>query len=157
MQVKSGVHGFTLIESLIALAVLSVGLLGAAVMLLESLRTQSDSLRRAAAGSLLRDMADRIRANSGAGASYGAQPSGAADACDSSGCDVTQLAAADLARFEQQARASLPGEIRAAVEFVPAIGPAALDRFIISLRWRDPRAEEDTSVMLQMLAPPVAG
>ena len=157
MPVKSRAHGFTLIESLIALAVLSVGLLGAAVMLLESLRTQSDSLRWAAAANLLRDMADRIRANSGAGASYGAQPSGAADACDSSGCNVSQLAAADLARFEQRAHAMLPGEISAAVEFAPATGPATLDRFVITLRWRDPRAEADTAVMLQMLAPPVAG
>ena len=46
------------------------------------------------------------------------------------------------------------------MEFAPAIGPAAPDRYVISLRWRDARdATDDTdAVALQVLAQlPVAG
>ena len=158
MRLTDRARGFTLIEVLIALAVLSVGLLGSAVLLLESLRAQADSLRRVAAANLLLDMAERIRANPSGGPLYGtanAQPG--APACATSGCDVTQVAAADLSHFAQSTRATLPGVSIAAIEFAPAIGPAAPHRYIISLRWQDPRADEDESVTLQVLASPVAG
>jgi type IV pilus assembly protein PilV len=151
-------RGFTLIEALIALLVLSLGLLGAAAMLLDSLRAQGDSLRRVAATHLLRDMAERIRINSTAAARYAtSRAAAAASACDVEGCDVDQLAAADLAHFAAAAQTALPGESRASITFAPATGPAALDRFVISLRWQDPRADGAETVSLQMLAPPVAG
>jgi prepilin-type N-terminal cleavage/methylation domain-containing protein len=143
MRLKARSRGFTLVEVLIALAVLSVGLLGSAVLLLDSLRIQSASLRRVAAANLLRATADRLRADS--------------IACVAPGCDVAQVVAAERARFAPAARAVLPGDSRADIEFVPAIGPAALDRFVLTLRWRDPRADEDDTVTLQMLAAPVAG
>ena len=158
MRLTYRAHGFTLIEALIALAVLSVGLLGSAVLLLESLRAQADSLRRVAATNVLLDMAERIRANPAGGPLYGAanaQPG--APACAAAGCDIAQLAAADLAHFALSARAALPGVSIAAIEFAPAIGPAAPRRYLLSLRWQDPRADEDESVTLQVLASPVAG
>ena len=61
--------GFTLIESLVALAVLSVGLLGAASMLLASLGDQSRAVRYQSALVVVSDVAERIRANP-AGAAY---------------------------------------------------------------------------------------
>jgi len=143
MRLKARSRGFTLVEVLITLAVLSVGLLGSAVLLLDSLRIQSASLRRVAAANLLRDMTDRVRADS--------------IVCVAPRCDVAQVVAAERARFAQAARAVLPGDSRANIEFAPAIGPAALDRFVLSLRWRDPRADEDDIVTLQLLAAPVAG
>ena len=52
----------------------------------------------------------------------------------------------------------LPGtETRAIVQFEPAIGPAAADRFAITLSWRGPRDDEIRVVTLSLLAPPVAG
>ena len=63
-------RGFSMLEVLLALAVLSVGLLGAAAMLLDSLRTHGGALRRLGATQLARDMADRIRANPRARALY---------------------------------------------------------------------------------------
>ena len=155
---NSGAHGFTLLEVLIALAVLSLGLLGAAAMLLESMRSQGQSLRRVAAGSLLRDMAERIRANPAAAARYAtARAESGGTPCDAAGCDAAQSAAADLAHFAAAAHAALPGDSLATIEFAPAIGPAALDLFVISLRWQDPRADDAETVTLQLLTPPVAG
>jgi type IV pilus assembly protein PilV len=153
-----GARGFSLIEALIALAVLSLGLLGAAAMLLDSLRAQGGSLRRVAATQLLREMAERIRANPAAAAVYATpRADGGGPPCDAAGCDVTQLAAADLAHFANVARTFLPGESLASIEFAPATGPAALDHFVISLRWLDPRADDAETVTLQVLASPVAG
>jgi type IV pilus assembly protein PilV len=55
--------GFTLIEMMIALVVLTVGMLGIAALYLESLRSSRDALYYTQAVNLAADMADRIRAN----------------------------------------------------------------------------------------------
>ena len=95
--------------------------------------------------SLVRDMADRIRANPRGGVYYDARTpapgASAAPACvESSGCDIAQLAAADRAHFESAAHALFPHpDTDASVEYAPAIGPAAPDRYVITLRWRDAR------------------
>jgi type IV pilus modification protein PilV len=156
-------RGFTLLESVIALAVLSVGLLGAAGMLLDSLRIHTGALRRLAATQLVRDMADRIRANVAGRELYDTRTAvGPAVACvEPEGCDVAQIAAADRAKFAAAAAALLtPHAFSATVEFVPATGPATPDCYVIVLHWRDSRdvAGEGESVALQVLAqPPVAG
>jgi type IV pilus assembly protein PilV len=156
---KSTARGFTLVEVLIALTVLSLGLLGAAAALLDSLRAQRQSLQRMAAAQLVRDVSERIRANPAA-ARYdtAAAAAGVVEfSCRTTGCDSEQLVAADLAHFAQAADALLPQGSSAIVEYAPAIGAATLDRFVISLRWQDPRAENSETVTLQMLAMPVAG
>lgn len=135
-------RGFTLIESLVALVVLSVGLLGAAAMLFGSLSSQAQALRHAAAVNLVRDVAERVLASRAAGSAY-------ADA----------LAAADRAYFDDAARRLFP--LRAPeseILFEPAIGAATPDRYVISLRF--PRLESGATdeVALTVLAwAPVAG
>ena len=152
-----------MLELLLALAVLSIGLLGAAAMLLDSLRTQASAMHRLGAIQLARDMADRIRANPRGGANYDTRgPSALSAICaDSSECDAAQRAACDRAHFQSAASALFaPREFSASVEFAPAIGPAAPDRYVISLHWRDARdaASEADAVALQVLAQsPVAG
>jgi type IV pilus assembly protein PilV len=153
-------QGFTLVEALIALVLLSMGLLGACAMLLGSLRSHADALREIAAAQLLRDMADRIRANPRAGAGYDTREAvPLAAACDpASPCAPRELAAADLAHFFESAQRLLPGpETVASLQFEPAIGPAAADRYAITLSWRGPRDDELRVVATSLLAPPVAG
>jgi len=152
-------RGVTLVEILVALVVLSMGLLGAAALLLDSLRGHAAALRRVAASNLVRDMADRIRANP-RGGSYYQSPTPSAPGCDSSGCDAMQLALSDLLYFETAAHALFPrASAEALVEFAPATGPATPARYLITLRWSDARNDAGTdSVALQVLAqPPVAG
>ncbi|HUQ08832.1 MAG TPA: type IV pilus modification protein PilV [Steroidobacteraceae bacterium] len=152
-------RGFSLIEALVALIVLSVGLLGAAGLLLGALRDQSLALRQAAATVLLIDMADRIRANPEAREAYagpayaGDSPCGEAD-----DCDALALAAHDLAHFESAAHRLLPQQQpRAQINFEPATGPTT-DRYVISLTWIDARdSEASGEATLALLVQPVAG
>jgi type IV pilus assembly protein PilV len=155
MLVSSRARGFTLIEALLSLVVLSVGLLGAAAMLLGSLRGQAGALRQLGATRLLVDMADRIRANPQGRAHYDTGDPGTATCVEPDGCDSVQLAAADRAHFETAARALLPqGAVD--VRYEPAIGPAAPDRYVITLRWRE--AFDVIDLSMQVLAQsPVAG
>lgn len=160
---RSG-RGFSMLETLLALAVLSVGLLGAAAMLLDSLRIHANALHRLGATQLARDMADRIRANPHGRAHYDTRNALAiaiAPDCGAGGCDPAQRAAADRARFSSAARALFAHHhLFASVEFEPAIGPASPDRYVITLRWRDARdaAGDTNAVALQVLAQsPVAG
>jgi type IV pilus assembly protein PilV len=157
---KRRVHGFTLLESLIALVLLSLGLLGACQMLLGSLQSHAQAMRELSALGLARDMAERIRANPRAEAGYDTRHvSPLAAACAlASPCAPRELAAADLAHFTSAAQALLPGpETFASVEFEPAIGPAATARYAITLRWRGPRDDQPLVVAMNLLAPPVAG
>lgn len=62
--------GFSLIEALIALVVLSVGLLGVAALQTQALLQSRDAYLTSQATSLVQDMADRIRANADAMSDY---------------------------------------------------------------------------------------
>lgn len=153
-------RGFTLIESLVALVVLSIGLLGAAATLLDSLRAHAEALHRAIALELVRDTADRIRANPLARAAYDTRSAAAAADCAAAACDGAARAAFDRAQFDAAARAAFPSaETRAEIRFEPATGPATPDRYEITLRF-PPRSRPGAmdGVALTVLAfAPVAG
>src|SRR5262245_3912585 len=108
---------------------------------MSSLRGQLDARHHAAATSLARDMTERIRANLNAGSLYVSDGREVdAVACDSpSPCDVAQRAAADLAHFIRSTRTQLPANATATIDYEPAIGPAAADRYVISLHWQGSR------------------
>ena len=64
------VSGFTLVEVLIALVILSVGMLGIAGLYVHSMQAGRTSIFRHHAVTLAGDIADRIRANPRAGPAY---------------------------------------------------------------------------------------
>jgi type IV pilus assembly protein PilV len=156
-------RGFSIIEVMISLVVLSVGLLGAAAMLLDSLRNNAGALQSLGATHLVRDMADRIRANLSGREHYDTRHgiAGSGACVEPEGCNAAQLAAADRARFAAAAGALfVHDDFTASVEYEPATGPAAPSRYVITLRWRGSldALEDIRSVTLQVLAQsPVAG
>lgn len=105
------VSGFTLVEVLIALIIMSVGMLGIAGLYVHSLQAGSTSLFRHHAVTLAGDIADRIRANPRAGATYAARP-GANNNCVGGGisCTRDEMAANDVFFWLQQAAATLPND-----------------------------------------------
>ena len=102
------VGGFTLVEVLIALIILSVGMLGIAGLYVHSMQAGRTSLFRHHAVTLAGDVADRIRANPRGGAAYGL--AGADSNCVAGGidCSPTQMAANDIFLWDQQASDTLP-------------------------------------------------
>ena len=104
---RRNLHGFTLLEVLVALFVLSIGLLGMAALQSVGLRSSHGAYLASQAAVLAYDMADRIRANPGnAGAYVGDAdcaavnaPLAAADVADW-GCLVADLLPSGVGRVE---------------------------------------------------------
>jgi type IV pilus assembly protein PilV len=101
-------RGFSLVEVLIALIIMSVGMLGIAGLYVQSMQAGRTSLFRHNAVTLAGDVADRIRANPRAGVDY--MGPGVDNSCVGMGidCTPTQMAANDILLWDQQARDSLP-------------------------------------------------
>ncbi|MBN1238543.1 MAG: type IV pilus modification protein PilV [Gammaproteobacteria bacterium] len=101
-------NGFSLIEALVALVVLSVGMIGVAAMYGQGLAATRSAQLRTQAVNLAADMADRIRVNRLGGAAYAGA---AADrGCGPGGgtCAPAEMAAHDLFVWESQAAELLP-------------------------------------------------
>ena len=100
-------QGFSLVEMLVALVILSVGMLGMAGLYVESLRAGRSALTRSEAVILVTDMADRIRANPDAKLNYNKlidDTGTITAACNPPlglGCTKEQMAANDIAQWGQ--------------------------------------------------------
>lgn len=113
-------NGFSLVEVLVALVVVSVGMLGIAGLYVNGLKAGRTAMFSHQAVTLAGDVADRIRANPRAGAAY--QGNGVNHNCTAGGtdCDAVQMAATDIFFWQQQADAALPeGQVRVKVQFNP--------------------------------------
>jgi type IV pilus assembly protein PilV len=125
-------QGFTLIEALVALVVLSIGLLGVAALQLTSLRSNHGSAMRSQATFLAYDIIDRMRANRGPalGGSY--------DIAMGANGTTGTLAGDDLIAWKQNIARTLP-PINNAGTPVPADGSVtrAGNIFTVTIRWAD--------------------
>lgn len=134
--------GFTLVEVLVALVVMSVGLLGIAALYLEGLRAGRTAVYRTTAITLAADMADRIRANRDGGGAYaGTGPvSDPGLACVNGDVDCTpaDLAADDWFEWRQRITEQLPQGAFARID-VDGAGPVS---YLITLEW--PEIGQDT-------------
>jgi type IV pilus assembly protein PilV len=108
--VRDGQTGFSLIEALVSLIVISVGMIGIASLYAQGLGASRTALYRTQAVSLVADMADRIRANRSATVTYEAP--GADRDCDpgdDKNCTVAEMANHDVWLWTAQVGAQLPG------------------------------------------------
>jgi type IV pilus assembly protein PilV len=106
--------GFGLVESLVALVVISVGMIGIAALYGQGLRASSTALYRTMAVNFASDMAERVRVNRRGNVSYGG--AGANGSCDPGGntdCTTAAMAAHDLWAWQAQVAAQLPGGVGA--------------------------------------------
>ncbi len=128
---RSRLRGFTLLEVLIALMVLSIGLLGLAALQARGLKFNHDAHVRSQATVLAYDIIERMRAvrNSDAAAQDLLGFSGApAVACD----PVTPTAANDLKCWQDTLAARLPGG-----NGTVAVNGTDANLFDITVRWAD--------------------
>lgn len=131
-------RGFSLVEVLIALIIMSVGMLGIAGLYVQSMQAGRTSMLRHHAVTLAGDIADRIRANPTAGAAYAG--AGADNNCVAQGvnCSVAQMAAHDIFLWRAQAAQFLPvmGDGSQQVQIVFAAGNPP--SYQITIRWDEP-------------------
>jgi type IV pilus assembly protein PilV len=127
-----GRRGFTLIEALIAMFVLTIGLLGCASLLSWSLIQGGAALRREIALGVAAELIGRMRAQSNA-------PD-----------------AAQLAEWRAQLTTRLPS-LQTSIEVFPPPHAAALERIDVTVRWSEPRAPGGvTSIVLRTYRRPSA-
>jgi len=139
--------GFSLVEVLIALIVMSVGMLGIAGLYVQSMQAGRTSMFRHYAVTLAGDVADRIRANPRAGIAY--TGFGADNNCVAGGvdCNEAQMAANDILLWDQQAASSLPnGDIT--VQFDDTVMPP---RYTITVAWDEPGENLSYQIVIPVL------
>lgn len=134
-------RGFTLLESLVAMVVLSVGMLGVGALYIESLQAGRDAVIRSKAVNLAADMADRIRSNRQGRAAYGGASANnnCADTAATATviCTPAQMAAHDLFLWNQILNDSSIGipDANGTVVFDGTTAPAT---YTITVSWTLP-------------------
>lgn len=131
--------GFTLIEILVTLVVLSIGLLGIAGMQAGALKNNHAAYTKTQATNLAMDMADRIRANSAGSANYDdfdskinttSNPGCIASA---SGCTTAEMAQYDLFEWSQPLNAANKPILSEGRGLITENG----GEFTITIAWRE--------------------
>lgn len=127
-------RGFSLLEVMVALVVMSIGMLGIAGLYVNSLQAGRTAMFRHNAIILAGDVTDRIRANRTAGIAY-IDPVGSYNLCDKAvECDEAAMAANDVYLWQQQAEATLPeGEVEVLFDDT---GPVWT--YTINVTWSEP-------------------
>jgi type IV pilus assembly protein PilV len=143
MMLKN-LKGFSLVEVLIALIIMSVGMLGIAGLYVHSLQAGRTSMLRHQAVTLAGDIADRIRANPIAGEAYTAA-AGDDNGCVATGatCDAAQMAAHDINLWQSQAADFLPPFADQSQQVVVTFDSAATPpTYTITVRWDEPTPDD---------------
>lgn len=142
-------RGVSLVESLVAIVVMSLGILGILGIQMRTLTDTSTTLRRAQAIRLIEDLGERMKINPNAMADIGTYVTAFADtptvgSC-ATGCDHTQLATYDLAVWKKAIRDNLPlGQASIFVPPAEAGVPAGQRRQLgVMIAWRE--NERDTA------------
>jgi type IV pilus assembly protein PilV len=145
--------GFSLIEALVALLVLSIGMLGIAALHVEGLRSARTALTRTNAVTLAADMADRIRANRLGKADYEAAVTSDDTNADcepaGTGCTPAALARHDKAVWLGAIEAALPGGTGTIDCADPAAIPAT---YTITISWSEVGATTPATYTLTIQA-----
>lgn len=128
----SHAKGFSLMEVLIAILIVSVGVLGIAGLQIMSMQNNTSALFRTQANQLAYDIIDRARANPAANYSHalGAGAPAAPD-CTNADCDPTQMASYDLMVWMTDLTTMLPASDGSVV--------LAGNLFTVTVEWDDSR------------------
>lgn len=144
-------RGISMVESLVALVVLSVGMLGIAGLYISSLKAGRSALVRTQAVALATDISDRIRANRRGLAAYGtAQYTGTRPAlkdCLGKDCTPANLAEDDLSRWKGMMKDLMPGGTQGTVVFTDNATPAP-DTYTVTVAWRESGDTADSTVTM---------
>lgn len=146
-------RGFSLVEVLVALIVLTIGMLGIAGLYVTTLRASGSALLRMQAVNLAGDMADRIRANPNAGTAYaGVQANNNCSSALPADCSAGAMAADDLFRWRVQLAAALPddGNVATPQGTVGVAGGTTPRTYTVRVTWVEPSEPNPLVYVLRM-------
>lgn len=163
MSVKSAQKGVSIVEALVALVILSVGMLGIASLYLMSVQSNRTAQTRTAAVQLINDMADRIRSNHLAMSKYaltlGATPPTATD-CSTAVCTPDKMAAYDLRAWYDNAIGNanhvLPKSASGAngqlgITYTAGATSSDPERLVLTIQWKEPGSDDWLSTSLEVV------
>lgn len=131
-------HGFSLVEVLVTMLVVSIGLLGIAGLIVTSMKNNHSAQSRSQASVLANDIIDRMRANRSVAE---LAPSPYALALGAAADPTAGVAGADLAEWLAAVEAGVPSG-QGAVSF-----DAATSNVTVTVQWSDKRASGDGSTV----------
>ncbi|WP_199096605.1 type IV pilus modification protein PilV [Dyella sp. ASV21] len=149
MNKKRHNQGFSLIEVLISVVIVSVGMLGVAGILLTVSRSANSNYARQQAVALTYDIVDRMRANATAASnSTTSNPYIAAATapstttpspdCSSATCSATQMASFDVWQWQTKIKNSLPNGLGSVSV---AAGNTNTTNITVTVTWNDKPAQ----------------
>ena len=124
--------GGTLIEVLVAMTVMSVGMLGVTALMSEGLKSGRLSIHRITAVQMAADMAERIRSNPRVPHAYAGVPKNFGCANAGIRCTPNQLAADDLFRWQLSITRQLPA---GAIGTILRTSTTSGNRYQIHIGW----------------------
>lgn len=143
-------QGATLIEVLVAVIVLSIGMLGMVSLQTKAIQFEQSSMYQSQASVLAYDIIDKMRANSGSSAVLGQYLHGMNDtipqtytscAGSSANCSLADLASYDLYTWLAEVAAALPsGKAEVAVD-----NSGASPVYSITIQYDDSRTDKSSS------------
>lgn len=138
-------RGFTLIEILIAILVLSIGLLGLAGLQFAALRSTTQTYERTQAAAFAGELVDRMRTNRVAAAEgrFNLDPFQipASDAdCENADCSPERAADFELTQWHERLRSALPGATASIQQTCVAGLPCRLrSTHVVTVFWNENR------------------
>jgi type IV pilus assembly protein PilV len=146
-------RGFSIVEAMVALVVMSVGMLGIAGLYVSSLKAGRTAILRTQAVNLAGDIADRIRANRFAKNAYDtgvvapcSVPGGGATVAEST---ARNLAATDTCQWIAAVAATIP-TAAGQVAFQPGAAVGMPNNYVITVSWTEAGEQQPLSYVLRV-------
>lgn len=127
-------RGFTLLEAVVSLLVLSIGMLGIGALFFDGLKSGRTAVYRTTAVYLAADMADRIRSNPSGGLAYA--DAGSDNVCQNvnNSCSAAEIAQEDKLNWETDISEHLPPDADGTITVGLGAG-GATTIYTIDLSW----------------------
>ena len=129
--------GFTLLETMVALVILSIGLLGVAKLVTGAVHANDSGYMRGQATQLAYEMLDEMRANRPGAIANNYTGAGTLTNCLTAACTPAQLAALDMYNWNRRLAQTLPGGTGNIVAAAGVGGTIAT----ITVSWDDSEAQ----------------
>lgn len=147
-------RGTNLIEVMVAMSILSIGLLGLAMLQLQGLKHNTDAYLRTQATFLASELMERIRVNLSSAGAYVSDSTTAPAALPSPDCKVTYCTGAQIAQFDlwhwSQALSVATSPTTGLPEAEYALVAVTGNQYKLTISWREragAKGSEDSSAV----------